>query len=515
MDAKIAKLECQIEEAERHAFAKDTTESDKKYWLDKAKDLRDRITRLETGSAPSQNAGPSESQSGLAVAKVVRCYIDELGPISDPIDLMLEVPPIYIGCSLKDACSEAYVPESALEKFLIVHPEFKHDVALRVINVLRPWESHQGESGVIQLTDRAWSLVKFYHHSLGGVRNKQDSTTLGRKRADAVWYLNGVPVCRIEEKESSLVNAWADLTNKMKEWSPAVYSTQTWILAIASTMTHMEIGYFHAEKGQKSWRATKLCTLNMGTIAHRCKFVGIFLRFAKHLQGIEEQLLFRHCKLREIPDENVSSRHRVYLNECHVIKEYVSRPSHLDAFYEETKEIAGIEKKVASGPLSRKRTRSSGSVSMQTFYYELSPVGLDVLPSDYPTAILSLIATVQKLHEVGWAHLDIRWTNVIFEPIDGVYVLIDCEFARKIGDEVPHQSLKCLEALPSIPKKVCPEIDWHSLGKMISMIDRPSPQLLDFAKAFLSMDLEKIRLVLQYDLESEEQQELLSVIKFL
>jgi len=310
-----------------------------------------------------------------------------------------------------------------------------------------------------------------------------------------VWYLNSVPVCRVEEKEHSISDAWTDLTNKMKEWSPAVYSTQTWILAIASTSTHMKIGYFQAER-DNSWRVAELCTLDMGCVDHRFIFVGIFLRFAKHLKGIADQLLNRHCKLTEAPF-NSSSRHAVYLNGCHVIKEYLSKPAQLDEFYRDTNAIAGIEKRVDSGHISRKRERDSRTVSLFTFYYELIPVGLDVVSSDYPAAILSLIATVRKLHEVGWAHLDIRWSNIIFEPIGQVYVLIDCEFARRIGENIPQQSLKCIDALPYIPPKVCPEIDWFSIGKMISVIDPRSSQLRSFEEAFQSMDLKKINSVFE------------------
>ena len=426
---------------------------------------------------------------------MVRCYLDDLGPIFGPTYLMDKVPPISLGCPLKDACRNVHALESDLEAYFIISPEFYHDVSSVVVNAMRPWRSLEGDSGVIQLTDRAWSIVQFYHPSLSGVRNKQDSTTSKRKRADAVWYMNSVPVCRVEEKEHNIGDAWVDLISKMKEWSPAVYSTQTWILAIASTLTHVKIGYFQAER-DNSWRVAELCTLDMSSIDHRFIFIGIFLRFAKHLKGIADQLLNRHCKLIEAPS-NCSSRHAVYLNGCHVIKEYLSQPARLDEFYQDTNAIVGIEKRVASGPISRKRERDSHTTNMFRFYYELIPVGLDVLSSDFPAAIPSLIATVRKLHEVGWAHLDIRWSNIIYEPIGQKYVLIDCEFARKFGDNLPQQTLKCLEALPHIPPKVCPEIDWFSLGKMILMIDPPSSQLQMYADAFLSMDMKKINLVFE------------------
>ena len=432
----------------------------------------------------------------------MRCYLDELGPIIGPNDLIRDVPPpVSLGYSLRVAGIEVFVPDSVLGQFLIVSPEFYHDVFNRVVNALRPWKSQQGEFGVISLTDRAFSLVEFYHKSLGGVRNKRDSTTLGRMRADSIWYLHGIPICRIEEKEDSIEEAWEDLQNKMKDWSPAVYSDQPWILAIAATLSQVRFGYFQPEKGiSRSWRLDILCTLVMDDLSNRFIFAGILLKFAKHLQGIQNQLLVRHCKLTEETSLKVSERHWIYLNGCHVIKEYAKRPSHLDMFYEDTRAIAGIEKMVASGSLSRKRKRGlvTSSASGNPFYYELTPVGLDVLPSDYPAAISTLIETVRKLHKLGWAHLDIRWQNVIFEPIGQVYVLIDCEFARRMGDNQPQQPLKCLEALPYIPTKVCPEIDWYSLGKMISFINQPrSSQLKSFEEVFLSMDMKKINSVFE------------------
>jgi len=209
--------------------------------------------------------------------------------------------------------------------------------------------------------------------------------------------------------------------------------------------------------------------------------------------AIKDQFLVRHCKLKEIPDPSVSSRHQVYLNGCHVIKEYAFLERNLDAFYEDTKNIVGIEKKIESGVVTRKRTRSRADL---TFFYELVPAGLDVLPTDFPKAIPVLIDVVQNLHKMGWVHLDIRWANVIFEPINEKYFLIDCEFATKIGENLPCKTLKCLEGLKSIPENSCCEIDWYSLGKMISMI-RPLGEFQKYAEAFISFDIKKIDLVLQ------------------
>ena len=51
----------------------------------------------------------------------------------------------------------------------------------------------------------------------------------------------------------------------MKDWSPAVYSTQTWTLAIAST--------------------SKLCTLDMCDLGHCFKFVWDFFEVCETPAG--------------------------------------------------------------------------------------------------------------------------------------------------------------------------------------------------------------------------------------
>ena len=66
-----------------------------------------------------------------------------------------------------------------------------------------------------------------------------------------------------------------------------------------------------------------------------------------------------------------------------------------------------------------------------------------------------------------------------------------------MGSEISKIQRHQKEALPHIPPKVCPEIDWFSLEKMILVIDPPSSKLQMYADAFLLMDMKKINLVFE------------------
>jgi len=70
----------------------------------------------------------------------------------------------------------------------------------------------------------------------------------------------------------------------------------------------------------------------------------------------------------------------------------------------------------------------------------LTPVGVQRMPSnlsELKIAIACILKTLQHIHDLKWAHLDIRWPNIIL--FENRFYLIDCEFAYPFNSQVPEE----------------------------------------------------------------------------
>ena len=72
----------------------------------------------------------------------------------------------------------------------------------------------------------------------------------------------------------------------------------------------------------------------------------------------------------------------------------------------------------------------------------LRPVGRECHPDrlsrDHMTKAISAVRKVlDSLHHFEWCHCDVRWPNVILDVTNNEFVLIDFEYARKVGQPVP------------------------------------------------------------------------------
>jgi hypothetical protein len=280
--------------------------------------------------------------------------------------------------------------------------------------------------------------------------------------------------------------------NCSRNWPLWTVSIQQWVLGYAATRDTVQIGYFQPNKEPGSVRLTVLARLAMRENKDRVQFVSIFLNFAKYLSEIKPCLI-RRCPLTEVPVERGNKQ--VSLNGCFVTKVYVMAepPEHLDDFYEATKFLPGIEKRVKRVVSNKQKL----GFSARQFIYTLSPVGLEVLNNERPKALTRMIEIVKKLHSLKWAHLDIRWQNVIFDPVTQDFFLIDSEFATPFDQPLPFDNLKTLQDLPFQPSGCCPEIDWYSIVRMINRTTDISDDLRQHAEAFLSFNIKVIRSALK------------------
>jgi hypothetical protein len=133
-------------------------------------------------------------------------YLNELNAISQPLNLLRVVPPVLLEGSLQSTCMTLKTHPAFVNQILKFDPKSYHDIDHYVVHALLPWDPVAGELGVHRLTDRAFELVNAFF-TLEGFRDKTKSSTLNNLIADSVWYLSGIPVCRIEEKENGAIEA--------------------------------------------------------------------------------------------------------------------------------------------------------------------------------------------------------------------------------------------------------------------------------------------------------------------
>jgi len=73
----------------------------------------------------------------------------------------------------------------------------------------------------------------------------------------------------------------------------------------------------------------------------------------------------------------------------------------------------------------------------------LKPVGRECHPDclsrdDMTKAISAVGKVLASLHDIDWCHCDVRWPNVILDVTKNEFVLIDFEYARKVGQPCPN-----------------------------------------------------------------------------
>jgi hypothetical protein len=91
--------------------------------------------------------------------------------------------------------------------------------------------------------------------------------------------------------------------------------------------------------------------------------------------------------------------------------------------------------------LTEAKKRIESTLGPRTIY--LSGCGVvklyhnKVIPNHCQNNVLGLIQTIHELHSAGWVHLDIRWPNIIFGPLQKEFFLIDSGCAHRIEDPLP------------------------------------------------------------------------------
>ena len=76
-----------------------------------------------------------------------------------------------------------------------------------------------------------------------------------------------------------------------------------------------------------------------------------------------------------------------------------------------------------------------------------------------------VLRVLTRLHRLEWCHCDLRWPNIVYTYDGNAPLLIDFEYARKIGDPVP-RDLKIIDGQIK-NNKWDSQADVYQVGQMI------------------------------------------------
>jgi hypothetical protein len=361
-------------------------------------------------------------------------------------------------------------------------------------------EALAGESALHHPYDHNLDVLMHIVPSLRVSRDRHDSSTLSRKRADLVAVLSGHVVLRQvrffrdgisivrqfvikqeisvlvqEEKarESELGLAAEELTSKMVTgWDYNLYGDQGWILGCAFAQAQCLV--YQIRPGADGVAEKRLVTtkpLSRNTLADRIKLLRVYLGYARRLLWVSDSKsplrrndLFRlHEKL---------GGNSVLITDQAVCK-VLNHPLHQDVaeFYNETRHMQRVE-----------HVRG-GDIEAGTRTLTLIPVCSDFLPrnaEEYNAALLDVVRFLADIHH-KWCHLDLRWPNIVYNRLADMWTVIDCEFLRRVGGEWTYGEEFFLEKQcdPLHGKTVGVHTDQYQLGVLISEAhDHVDPSLL-------------------------------------
>ena len=308
----------------------------------------------------------------------------------------------------------------------------------------------RSEDGLHSRDDSLLRIIQIVAR-LTAERNKISLSTFKKLRSDVYLYLPGLPpLVHVEEKaeEGNLIEAINQLTAKFCSTLPHYHPQLQYIIGIAIAGDHISFGKLPLSGG-RGWQM--LHTFNVIDLSQRQQCIQAAInvgRWCLHAINQANPLLF------SIPyrlgHTDVSERRDITLMpEGIVIKRYKQLdPQEFSWLYTLYTTLASPS---AAGAVGRIRymewAMSCVKKSRKSLGLKLMPlgVGADRRPPrdlvELRAALRCILTCLQDLHQAGWAHLDVRWSNVVFIAPNH-WVVIDAEFARPFNNPIP-VDLKC------------------------------------------------------------------------
>lgn len=275
--------------------------------------------------------------------------------------------------------------------------------------------THSGEHGLIGRDDALCDIYCYLNDLTEGLRNQHEDSTIVGKRADRADQYEGVTLVRVEEKENSIREAADDLRNKSC-WLPH-YARLPFIFGIAITRTHLSI-YTISPDGMNLKFSTQL-----NDMANRWNCVVAMINIARTLKlFINKNLVYTSLPFNIWHERNNKN---IRLEEKFVQVQFRDDETYerMIEFYNHTSTVPHLE--------------HLQEVSDHHHRIKLVPVGVQRPPFNFVeliTALKNITECLLQLHQCGYVHCDVRWSNLVF--LNDSWYLIDCEYACKLTDTI-------------------------------------------------------------------------------
>jgi hypothetical protein len=272
-----------------------------------------------------------------------------------------------------------------------------------------------GEEGAISRNDALFSVYKHLANLGKFSRNKHEDSTVATTRSDRTDKYEGVSLVKIEEKDHSLQEGIDDLARKSR-WLPH-YARLPFIFGIAVTPDQLEIYTLHANNTM-----VRAFSADLNDVVDRWLCVVAAINIARTLKMFVEQR--RVIKSIRFDTWHVRNNKSIRLDVNFAEVEFKDRRDfdRMRLYYGATIRVPHLEHTYIDpvlGPFNDDKKR-----------IRLVPVGVERKPDsveELTTAIKHICECLFGLHELGYFHCDVRWTNII--DFFGAWYLIDCEYA--------------------------------------------------------------------------------------
>ena len=302
---------------------------------------------------------------------------------------------------------------------------------------------------------------------------------LPKKPDCSIMIADFVFVLRSEEKISSnLGGAIEQLQKNVKPWSAALYGDMPSTLGIAAAGNIVKM--FEINRSNYN----EIGTYDLTIWQHRFEIIKLIIQVIFYAQTRVAKENWKFGRVRErigndnfpgtqvsinlsAPDAVIEKLYK-FKKECTAL----SFQKSLRSFYLDCHDVVGLERMQEMKPYAPK-----------ILFVGTTPFGVTRKPCDVEEchiALMQLAETVHCMHVKNWLHCDIRWTNVIFDPLSRRWILIDPEFAFYLGkiskaDKKDwtsyHRSLIHLREDTLTSSKPSYLVDYFLLGKMFMEVE--------------------------------------------
>ena len=280
-------------------------------------------------------------------------------------------------------------------------------------------------------------------------RNKISLSTFKKTRTDVYLYLPGLPpLVHVEEKaeEGNLMEAKNELTAKFCSTLPHYHQQLQFIIGIAIAGDFISFGKLPLGGGF-GWQM--MHTFNLTNLLQRQQCIQAAVnvgRWCLHAINPTDPLLFPIPYRLGHTDVN-ERRDITLMSEGIIIKRYKQLdPQEFSWLHTLYTTLAAPASARSVGRIRFMEWATHCVVkprkSPKSLHLRLKPFGVvaDNRPprdlTELRAALRCILTCLEDLHQAGWAHLDLRWTNVVFMAPNH-WVVIDAEFARPFGNPIP------------------------------------------------------------------------------